>query len=81
MDEEPTDEEETSRNQLYGHWNPPASGGFCGHVLADAIVDPEANDGADLISALEETCQYTPNRWNRQLCNVTRNRSGDCTTA
>lgn len=58
MEKEEADGEHAGRDDLYGHWNSPAGSAFRVHVLGNAVVDPKANQGTELIGDLEETGKY-----------------------
>ena len=74
VQEEATDEEQASGDELDAHGDPP--GGSLGrvHVLVDAVVDPEADNTSDLIGELEQAGQDAADRGDGELGNVT----GDC---
>lgn len=57
MQEEAAHEQNSRRDDLHRHRHAPARRGRGIHVLVDAIVDPEADERADLVSDFEETRQ------------------------
>lgn len=77
VDEEATGEEDAGGRELEGHRDPPADGQVRVDGLGNAVVDPEADDGADLVSDLEEAGQDAADRGYGELADVRGDRGRD----
>lgn len=77
MQEEAADKENTGGDDLDGHGHAPAGSRGDVHVLVDAIVDPEADEGTDLVGDFEETGQDTTDGDDGKLGDVAGDGGGD----
>jgi hypothetical protein len=74
MQEEATDEENSSGGDLNSHGDSPCCSGRRVHVLVDTIVDPEADQRTGLVCDFEETGEDTADRNDGEFGDV----AGDC---
>lgn len=70
VDEEAPGQQEPGWYELHGHRNTPACCAGRVHVLCDPVVDPESQNGPDLVDNLEQAGENTTDRRNRQLGDV-----------
>lgn len=70
MKEEDECEQRDCWSKLESHWKPPACGRVDIHVLIDPEIYPKSHKTAGLIREFEETSKDTPNRGDRQLCDI-----------
>ena len=71
--------QEACRYELHAHGNPPGCRRTGFDVVDDAVVDPEADDCADLVGTLEEACQSATDGRRRDLGDV--NGTDGCNSA
>lgn len=74
-------EEGRGWDDLHGHGNSPRRGAGLVHVFVDAVVDPEADEGAGLVRDFEETGKNTTDGGNGELGDVAGHGGSDGTAS
>jgi hypothetical protein len=80
VEEETTDEQNSSGDDLNCHGDTPCRRRGGVHVLVDAIVDPESDQRAGLVGYFEKTSQDTADGNDGELGDVAGDCGGDGTT-
>lgn len=77
VQEEAAEEQYAGGDDLHGHGDAPAGGAGGVHVLVDAVVDPEADERADLVRDLEEAREDAADGRDGELGDVAGHGGGD----